>query len=633
MKKWIFILAIALTLAGGAGDSRAAEAESATYQKDVLPLLQKYCYGCHGNGRRKADLALDAFKNEADILKQHEVWQKVAQNLTANEMPPRGQTIPKPTSAERDLLVKWVQGTLEKHYRSARPDPGRVTVRRLNRQEYNNTMRDLLDVDIRPADEFPEDDTGYGFDTIGDVLSISPLLMEKYLAAAEKALDKAIVLPVKGAKGAALPESHKRIFFRSWTASSKTNAAQEIINTFAKRAFRRPVAPQETERYLRLVAMAEEQNEPFEKGIKLALQAMLASPHFLFRWELDGEPGNSKATRTLNEHELAARLSYFLWSSMPDDRLFDLANKSQLRRNLDAEVRRMLKDPKAGALVENFAGQWLQLRNLRAVTPDPTIFPSFTDKLRDDMRRETELFFAYIMREDRSVLEFIKADYTFVNERLGQFYGVGRVKGEQFQKVSLAGTARGGLLTQASVLTLTSNPTRTSPVKRGKYVLENILGTPPPPPPNVPELNEEKALTGNLRQQMEQHRANPTCASCHSRMDPIGFGFENFNGIGIWRETDGGQPINAADALPSGQQFSGPVALVNVLLSRKADFARCLSEKMLTYATGRGLEFYDTRTIEDIARQLEKDNYRFSSLILGVVKSLPFDMKRGDGKK
>lgn len=634
VKKWLLITLAALSFGVGAGDSRAAESPALTYQKDILPLLQKYCYSCHGNGRRKADLALDTFKNEADIVKQHEVWEKVAQNLTSNEMPPRGRTILKPTPAERDLLAKWVQGTLDQHYRGARPDPGRVTVRRLNRQEYNNTMRDLVGVDLHPADEFPEDDTGYGFDTIGDVLSISPLLMEKYITAAEKVLDKAIVLSVKGAKAAPLLESHKRIFFRSWTPTNKTEAAREIINAFAKRAFRRPTTVQETERYLRLVAMVEEQNEPFEKGIKLALQAILVSPHFLFRWELDGEPGNSNATRSLNEHELASRLSFFLWSSMPDDRLFDLAGKGQLRRNLESEVRRMLKDPKANAFVANFAGQWLQLRNLRTVAPDPTAFPLFTDKLREDMRRETELFFAHIMREDRSVLEFIKADYTFVNERLAKLYGFSGVKGEQFEKISLAGTPRGGLLTHASVLTLTSNPTRTSPVKRGKYVLENILGTPPPPPPpNVPELNEEKALTGNMRQQMEQHRANPTCASCHSRMDPIGFGFENFNGIGVWRDKDGGQPINAADELSGGQQFNGPSALTNLLLARKSDFAQCLSEKMLTYATGRGLEFYDKRTVDAIAQQLAKDNYRFSSLIVAVVKSLPFDMKRGDGKR
>ncbi len=634
VKKWLVIAVVALGLDVGAGESRAAEAQSLTYQKDILPLLQKYCYNCHGKGRRKADLALDDFKNEADIFKQHEVWEKVAQNLVANEMPPRGNTIAKPTPTERELIVKWVQGTLAEHYRAARPDPGRVTVRRLNRQVYNNTMRDLADVDLRPADEFPDDDTGYGFDTIGDVLSISPLLMEKYLTAAEKVLDKAIVLPVKGAKAAPLPESHKRIFFRSWTSANKTEAAREIIGAFARRAFRRPVTAQETERYLRFVAMAEEQHEPFEKGVKLALQAVLVSPHFLFRWELDGDPKNSKVTRSLNDHELAARLSFFLWSSMPDDRLFELANKGQLRRNLETEVRRMLKSPKANALVENFAGQWLQLRNLRTITPDPTVFPRFNDTLRDDMRRETEMFFAHIMREDRSVLDFIKADYTFMNERLAQLYGLPRVKGEQFQKTSLAGTPRGGLLTQASILTLTSNPTRTSPVKRGKYVLENILGTPPPPPPpNVPELNEEKALTGNMRQQMEQHRANSTCASCHSRMDPIGFGFENFNGIGIWRDTEGTQPINAADTLPSGQRFNGPAELTNLLLARKNDFAQCLSEKMLTYAIGRGMEFYDKRTVDAIAQQLEKNNYRFSTLIIGVVTSLPFDMRRGDGKQ
>ena len=727
-------------------------AAAPTYAKNVRPLLDKYCYSCHGNGKKKADLALDAYLDEASISKDRKVWEKVLHHVRTREMPPENK--PQPTPAERDLIATWIDAEIFP-CDCNHPDPGRVTLRRLNRVEYNNTIRDLVGVNFQPADDFPMDDIGYGFDNIGDVLSLPPILLEKYLAAATKILDAALVtdppkpparkfrggalptvgeisaavdfpkdgeyilraraygdqagneparmalrlagkelkkfdvpggenspgtyevrLPVKAGarqfaaaflndfydpKGKvgnrdrnlyimelevvgpietalpALPETHRRILFRPPSATNKPEVAREIIDRFARRAFRRPVTADEVNRLSKFVELAAKEGESFEKGIKLALTAVLVSPHFLFRGEVQPEPDNPKAVHPINEYALAARLSYFLWSSMPDDELFQLAEKKTLRKNLDLQVKRMLLDPKARALVDNFAAQWLQLRNLTQVSPDPKLFASFDEPLRAAMQKETELFFEAIMREDRSILDFLDANYTFVNERLARHYGLTGITGEQFQRVFFKDNQRGGILTHASILTITSNPTRTSPVKRGKWILENILGTPPPPPPpDVPELSEDKArvLSGSLRQRMEQHREKPLCASCHARMDPIGFGFENFDGIGAWRAKDGDFPVDPMGKLVSGESFNTPGQLRLILLKEKrAEFVHCLSEKMLTYALGRGLEYYDKCALEQIANGLARNKHKFSSFILEVVKSVPFQQRRGEGDR
>jgi mono/diheme cytochrome c family protein len=737
-----------------------------SYQKDVAPLLTAYCYGCHGNGKKKGGVALDAYKDEQSITNQ-DVWAKVMQNLDAHIMPPEDKK--QPSALERELIVKWIQTAVFK-CDCDHPDPGRVTVRRLNRTEYNNTIRDLVGVDFQPADDFPQDDVGYGFDNIGDVLSMPPILLEKYLTAAESILNKAVVtelmpgirtnqfdainlpgsapgestdggmrklaregdiyvnfdfltdgeyilrvraygeqagpeparmavsldgkeimrfdVPVtKGhpkvyemrlslgpgkrkfaaaylnnyvnqkdpprwrdrnlvidylevvspaaTKPIALPESHKRIFVREPTPGTEEEAAREIIATFARRAYRRPPPEDDVDRLLKFFRMGRTGGENFQTSIKLALQAILVSPHFLFRGEIQPSPNDAASVHPVDDFSLASQLSYFLWSSMPDDQLFAEAGRGTLRKNLEAQVKRMLKDSKSRALVDNFAGQWLQIRNLSQAAPAPETYPKFDEPLRDAMEKETELFFENIIREDRSVLDFIDADYTFVNARLARHYGIEGIKGEKFQRVSLKGTPRGGILTHASILTITSNPTRTSPVKRGKWVLENILGTPPPPPPpDVPELKDEKVLAGTLRQRMEQHRANPNCAICHQRMDPIGFGFENFDGIGAWREKDGKSPIDPSGELVTGESFEGPAELRNILLKgKKSDFIRCLSEKMLTYGLGRGLEYYDRCALDQISKDLAKKNYRFSELITAIVKSTPFQMRRGEQDK
>ncbi|HUS37248.1 MAG TPA: DUF1592 domain-containing protein, partial [Verrucomicrobiae bacterium] len=407
----------------------------------------------------------------------------------------------------------------------------------------------------------------------------------------------------------------------------------EIISRFAKRAFRRPVAKDEVDRLTTLYAMARKDGDSFERSIKVALSAVLISPHFLFRGEIQPEPDNPRAVHPINEFALASRLSYFIWSTMPDDRLFELAEKKTLRKNLAAEITRMLKDPRARALVDNFANQWLQIRNLASMTPDPKLYPGWDNELRDSMRKETEMFFENLMRENRSVLELIDANYSFLNERLARHYGVDGVKGSEFQKVVFKDNKRGGILTQGSILTITSNPTRTSPVKRGKWILENIVGSPPPPPPpDVPELEEAKEAKGSLRERMEKHRENAMCASCHARMDPIGFGFENYDGVGKWRDKDGAYSVDAGGKLLSGEDFRDAGELKKILADKKRDeFLQCLASKMLTFALGRGMEYYDRPSIDGIVKRMSKNQYRFSALVEGVVNSPAFQLRRGEG--
>ena len=573
--------------------------------------------------RRQArgDLNLEAFKDQAAVLAKPKVWEKVYEYLHGGMMPPKGR--PKPTPAELETVYAWLDADVLKVDCTNGPkDPGRATLRRLNRAEYDNTVHDLVGVSFHPADDFPSDDVGYGFDNIGDVLSMPPILMEKYLAASEKIIDAAWKSD----------EARKRILI-AVPQSPKENrdCARKILKAFAERAWRRPVGDDEIRRLLRFVDAADKNGDPFETGIQLALEAVLTSPHFVFRVETDKEAG--AAPHAVTDWELATRLSYFLWSSMPDEELFNHARLGDLHQPdvLEDQVRRMLKDPKAHALVENFADQWLLIRNLKSATPDPTMFPTF-ESLRTAMQKETELYFENVMREDHSILEFIDSDYTFVNGPLAKHYGIDGVSGDDFRRVTLKDGRRGGVLTQASILTVTSNPTRTSPVKRGKFILDNILGTPPPPPPpDVPPLKENtKSVEGlSVRQRLEEHRANPACASCHQRMDPLGFGFENFDAIGGWRTLDGKAPIDASGVLPGGEAFKGPAELKTILKGRPQDFAHCLAEKMLTYALGRGLERGDRCAVDEVARNVVQNKYVFSSLVLGIVKSEPFRMRRG----
>jgi hypothetical protein len=425
---------------------------------------------------------------------------------------------------------------------------------------------------------------------------------------------------------------HRKVFFKAPGPQTTNQVAREILRRVTDRAYRRSATTAELDGLMRLFGQARESGDGFEASVKQALMAVLVSPHFLFRGEIQSNPDNPHETHRVSEYALASRLSYFLWSTMPDDELFRLAGQGRLRRNLAGQVKRMLIDPRSRALVDNFAGQWLQLRTLDIVSPDEKLFPGFDASLRSALRQETESLFEHVLRKDRPITEFLTADYTFVNEPLARHYGIAGVQGPDFVRVSLKGTGRSGVLTHGSVLTLTSNPNRTSPVKRGKWILENILASPPPPPPpGVPAL-ESKETHGTLRQRMDAHRDNAMCASCHAKMDPLGFAFEHFDAVGRFREKDGDEVVDTRGELVSGERFSDHVELSRVLSdSRQADFVRCVSEKMLTYALGRGLEYYDRPALAAMNVQLLKKDLRFSALIQAVVDSVPFQYRRGDG--
>lgn len=718
----------------------------------VRPLLERYCFDCHTGDNADGGMQLDTRRAELANSTDRGAWQKVLRQLQGGVMPPADAA--QPTADERALLETWIREAALRPDCSRGERPGRVTLRRLNRAEYDNTIRDLLGIDIHPAAEFPSDDVGYGFDSIGDVLSMPPVLLERALQAAERVAKASIasgdvdaapqqtakggVLPSHGEIGETLrfdgtgdyilrvhawgdqagdepvkmalrldggdvetfevratarkprdyevtrrvergehrvaaaflndyynpeapdprrrdrnlhvggitvigpigtlpdplPEPHRRFFSVPVDPAAERDAqreqARKILLPVVSRAYRRPAAEAELERIVAVYDGARDRGESIERAMQVALSAVLVSPSFLFRVEKDPPPG---AVRDLDDYELASRLSYFLWSSMPDRELLAAAHRGEVHtpEQLVAQARRMLADDKARALVDNFAGQWLQLRSLDTFSPDRVRFPGFDDDLRRSMRRETEEFFWRIVREDRSVVEFLDADWSILDERLARHYGIEGIAGGEFRTVAVDRGTRGGLLGQASILAVTSNPTRTSPVKRGKWILENLFAAPPPaPPPNVPELKDAGAqLTGTLRQRMEQHRADPSCASCHKLMDPLGFGLENYDAIGHWRTEDAGAAIDAGGETPDGSRFTGPAELRGILLARQDEFRRCLAEKLLTYALGRGLEWYDACAVERIAAGTAAGGDRFSALVAEIVTSPAFRQREG----
>jgi mono/diheme cytochrome c family protein len=627
------------------------------FAADIGPLLARYCQNCHNADTARGDIRLDN-PGLAWIDNYAPVLAKVAAVLQSGDMPPAGK--PRPRAEEIETLNAWLDTALAAGELAA-PGSRPRSLRRLNRAEYNNTIRDLLDIDLRLADDFPADDSGYGFDNNGDVLSLPPVLAEKYLAAAGKAIEAAfrsneirrrilnpspdIVVPFQF-RAFVRPDGHDGVKRGSSEdlppppapQALELRRAADILRAFADRAYRRPVTHAEIVRLQHFVEEGQRGDGGWLEGLQMALRAVLVSPHFLFRVEADPRPGLPPPGEYITDFELASRLSYFLWSSMPDAELFAQAARGTLRRgdNLRAQVERMLRDDKAIALTENFAGQWLQTRALAEFRPDPSRFPEFDESLRRALVRETALYFDYVAREDRSVLEFIDSDYSFLNERLARHYGVTGVDGERFRRVSVAGTHRGGLLTQASVLAVTSNPTRTSPVKRGKWILDNFLGTPPAPPPTgVEGLRDDKTsrLDGTLRQRLERHRSSPACAACHRRMDPLGFGLENFDPVGGWRDSENGQVIDASGTLPDGHGFVGPVELKAILLTKREQFARCLAEKLHTYALGRGTERSDHRAVDAIAKELILNDYRFSALVMAVVRSYSFQTYAAPGRR
>ena len=752
-----------------------------SFEEEIQPLLEDYCYDCHGDGSSKGDFSMDGYGNLSQHLDDVEHWLAVWRNLRSQIMPPPKKL--QPEREERKTLLKWIESRVFK-LDPDNPDPGRVTIRRLNRVEYHYAIKDLLGVDYDTEENFPADDTGYGFDTIGDVLSISPLHMEKYLEAASTIVEKALpkgaaariperVFPgrsfrragktkqradwlpfkqegqvsltgevpakgtyevslryavggaaeatdqsanlellVDGRKVAGRPigwdqseslvlkgkvkmdkgahsfavqltpkdppgegqgeqslvlreikikgptEGHYKEYAKGYRMimvdgpapkemRERELYARKIMRSFVSRAFRRPLDGGTIARLVKMVMKVDQSpGMTFKDGIKHAMTAVLASPRFLFRAEVQPEPNNEGKIVWLDEYALASRLSFFLWSSVPDDELLSLAYQKKLRKQLREQVERMLADPKSRRFVDHFVGQWLQTRDIEYVPIDVRRVIGTRDRkkanqvfngaLRRDMRLESELFFEFVLKKNRPVKELLSARYSFLNERLAQFYGISGIRGLDHRLVDLhEHPQRGGILGQGSFLVVTSNPTRTSPVKRGLFVLDNILGTPAPPaPPDVPELEEsghkeEKKLT--MRQMMEVHREKPVCASCHKRMDPIGLGLENFNAIGQFRSTEAGQPIDTAGELVTGEAFSDVSALKTVLAdSRTDDFYRCLSEKILTYAIGRGPEYYDAVSIDAIVSRLHEGEGTLKELVLAIIESSPFQKRRGD---
>ncbi|WP_051670284.1 DUF1592 domain-containing protein [Bryobacter aggregatus] len=734
------------------------------FATSVKPLLTKSCSPCHNDRNASGSVNILPFTNPASVGEYREDWERIVRKLKTGEMPPKG--FPRPAQAQVDGLLSYLNLEWEKADAKIKPDPGRVTARRLNRTEYTNTIRDLLGVDFRADRDFPTDDSGHGFDNIGDVLSISPLLMEKYLNAAERISARAlgleplpkkpleftyvsrektirrvapslieaehrvdwdaeyeieIGLPGERAKGEpvllgfwmdgklihtqlietkpsglvyfnpysnetfrlALPAGEHRFragfiddaFVKTLPAadlySNKKNkyldmikfvgpfaaksepasrkalltcdpstgmaCVEKILAPLVRRTWRRPATPAEIKSLARFVSMAKADGQTYEQGLQVAMAAMLVSPHFLFRVERDLHPNDPTQTHPISNFELASRLSYFLWSSMPDEELLKLAEQGKLRdaATVDAQVKRMLNDPKSAALAANFAGQWLETRNLNSVKPDPKKFPEWGPELRDAMAEETRLFFEAVLRENLPISTFLDAKFSFLNETLAKHYKIDGVTGPDFRRVDLTGTQRGGVLTQASVLTVSSYPSRTSPVIRGKYILQNIFGAaPPPPPPDVPTLDEDAVgSAGSLRQQLEKHRSNAMCASCHNRMDTLGFALENYDGTGKWRDLDGKFTIEPAGTLPNGKSFQNPAELRSLLTQDLSEFTHNLTEKMMIYALGRGLERYDRRTLESITNKMAADGYHFQTLIFEVVRSLPFQTRRAEYSK
>jgi hypothetical protein len=808
---------LCLCLSAGSRSSAADVPEASLYPTNVQAILSTYCYDCHGDGMEKGKVAFDQFNSHDEMRARRDLFFAALKNVRAGIMPPEKK--PRPDAQEQQILADWIKSDIFQ-IDTRNPDPGKVTIRRLNRTEYRNTIRDLTGFDFKVEDELPPDDTGYGFDTIGDVLTLSPLLLEKYMRAAETITREAVprvshVPPEQAIAGSEFrgdsrdashlsfyepaevahsftasyagkynlklalevhgqfefdpgkcrvflkadgreiwtnefgwqngkkfsfeipqswqagehalmisvqpltpqekkqnslelrlreiairgplddahgtrPKNFERFFWKDPPQGSKDRReyAREVLSRFGTKAYRRPM---DEHTVGRLVAIAEgvykSPGKRFEDGIAEAMIPLLASPRFLFRVEQTEPEAAREKYPVLDEYSLASRLSYFLWSTMPDDELFALAGLHELRSHLERQVHRMVADRRSQAFIDNFVGQWLQVRDLEGININERVvlardrgqekelerrFHRFQelqaipkdkrspeqveelqrmieqrrnrkkeqnieldDSLRRAMRNETEMCFGYVMREDRSVLELVDSDYTFLNEKLAAHYGITNVSGSEMRRVSLpADSPRGGILTDGSVLIVTSNPTRTSPVKRGLFILDNVLGTPSPPPPaNIPPLEDsEKGFTDHqptLRETLEIHRDKPLCGSCHNRLDPLGLALENFNALGMWRESERGAAIDAGGKLITGETFHDVRDIKHTIVTRhRLDFYRCLTEKMLTYALGRGMEYYDVETVDRIVLALEQADGHFSALLAGVINSVPFQKTR-----
>ncbi|WP_073095312.1 DUF1592 domain-containing protein [Cyclobacterium lianum] len=626
--------------------------ETLDYTQDIIPVLRKHCYNCHNVGNPKGGVNLERYEEEGRIIKEGQLWLKVVDMVRTKEMPPSN----KPSLNEEDyhVLVDGINGILIKSLE--KKTPGKVIIRRLSHTEYHYTVLDLTGISYDAANRFPADGSGGGgFDNQGGSLFFTPLKMERYYDAAEEIVTKLYADPEKWQQLVPI-QYHQKLWqrFLNWllpkfSADFKPinppeAAAESVIYPFAGKAFRRLIKVEEKENFMALFekvyqSMPDDPNpQRFNKSVAEVFKAILISPSFLYKME--EEPVVNDPV-PLSDFELASRLSFFLWCSMPDDELFQLAVQGKLQDEgvLEQQVSRMLEDPKSLRFSESFVSQWLGINKLKdpnAPLAELARFPQFTQDIREAMFRETTAFFHHVLTERKNFLDLISSNYSFLNEELAGYYGIDGVEGEDFRKVALATPVRGGLLGMGSVQAVTSLPTRTSPVLRGKWVLEEILGTsPPPPPPDVAELPEDEGLHKDLglKALLERHRSDPACQSCHEKMDPLGLGLENFGADGKWRESYGNVPIDPSGVLATGETFEGPAELKRLLLEEKEKFARNISQKSLSFAIGRSITFTDEMAVRELSDVLMENDFNPDLFIAELVKSYPFRMKIKDFQK
>ena len=738
--------------------------EESFFTGEVLPLLEEYCYDCHGDGAKKGDFAMDELIRLGSFDQHTKKWDRVWKNLYNRNMPPAN--VPQPLDPEVSTVLSWIEKA-SFSYDSSQNDPGHVVLRRLNRIEYENTVEDIFGIDIDAKEFFPADDTGYGFDTIGEVLTLSPLLMEKYLSMAEIVMDKALgppdergiihrfeahelsggsnsgsmrVLASRGSITLSVPfrkngeynltiwasgsragndlakmivgvnrvnmgdfevdaeypvskeykikfngkaglkneisitfpndfydpknqnpkrrdrnlyiekielsepqgisqmeKSRRSHLLGEWKAEKiDDEVAKAALQKWLPRLYRMPLNASELARHIGLFSKMRETGLSTLESVRQVFKAVLVSPSFLFREERKSDQKKSVNLTLLDDYALAHRMSYFLWSSVPDDYLWNLADQGKLRANLEIEFERMIKDPKIGRFITNFCGQWLQLRDLNLINPNPDQFPSFTQEIRQSMIFETEEFFKYLLKKNLPVELLLGADFSMINNKLADYYGIDGSFDEDFRKVVFKGEdlkKRGGLLTHGSILTITSNPTRTSPVKRGKWVLDNLLAAPPrDPPPGVTELEESHESNKeplSFREQMAKHSQNPSCYSCHASMDNLGYAMGNFNAVGKWQDQEEGRPVDVSGKLSSGEKFNGVRELQKFLnLNKKKAITRCLTQKLFVYGLGRGLTYRDRLAVDEVIKDGEDEQINLADLLLKVIQSKPFQYAR-----
>jgi len=639
-----FVAAALATAPGQAQEASPSAADlGVLFRDEIRPILQARCTKCHGPEKKKGGIDFSILPDGSAVLDQRKLWKKTFDQVDVLAMPPEKE--PALDARDRKRLLDWAGAAASwvDPARAARRDPGPAPLRRLSRTEYNLTIRDLtgLDFDAARAVGLPEEEPGaQTFESRAEGLTVSFVHLERYFLAADQVLDR-LFEGRPGSKPApkkAAAAAYARVFCAiPGPDFPEADAAREILARFIRLAYRRPIRQEDLEPMLAVFRAARDRRQLFEEAVRVALRATLVSPHFLYRLEQARPSDGARGPHPLSEHELATRLSYFLWCRMPDEELLSTADQGKLSDPtiFEAQIRRMLADPKAGALTQSFAVPWTRLKFFNRARPSTDHFPTFTRKLRDAMLGEVTTFFDKLREDNRPVLDLLDSDYTYVNEELARHYGIDAMKGDKFRRVALKPEDhRGGLLGMAAVLAMGAETSRTSPTLRGKWVLEVLFGTPPPPPPaNAGRLRDDgkkDKAPKTFREKMTLHAKDPSCAACHSRIDPLGFALEQYDAIGAWRETVGDTTVDCSGQLPTGERFRGALELKAVLQKKQDAFVRNLVEQMLSYALGRDLGDEDEAAVREVKASLEKKEYRFSELVIGVAKSLPFRWRRGD---